>query len=129
MFPSTFEERTESVDRPRLAMGNLAFEVQEDAPLLPLRLERDRDESLPVETVIAIEWCDRVVNPIDYILEIGFGSDRIAVAVGDEIGFGREARRVAGRASGRGVVQVVSPDVDVPLARICANQASPTLMM
>ncbi len=85
--------------------------------MLPLRLEGDCDESLPVESLIAIHRRDRVVQPVDHILEIRFGSDRIAVPVCDEVGLGREARCVAGGASRRRVVQVIRADEDIPLPR------------
>ena len=84
--------------------------------MLPLGLERDRDESLPVEPLISVERRDRVIEPVDHILEIGLGADRIPIAMSDEVGLGREARRMAGRASRRRVVKVVRADVDVPLA-------------
>ena len=87
------------------------------APLLALGLERDPDESLPVQAVVAVERRVRVVEPVDHILKVGFGADRIAVAVGDQVGLGRKARRMAGRAASGRVVHVGGADVDVPLAR------------
>ena len=76
-----------------------------------------RDEPLPVQAVVAVERRDRVVEPVDHVLKVGFGADRISIAMGDQVGLGREARRVAGRAASGGVVHVGGADVDVPFAR------------
>ena len=95
---------------------DFALEVEEDASLLALGLKRDRDEPLPVQAVVAVERRDRVVQPVDHVLKVGLGADRIAVAVGDQVGLGREARRMAGRAAGGRVVHVGGADVDVSFA-------------